>query len=308
MYLVTGGAGFIGSHIVERLVTEGHQVRVLDDLSTGKRENLNSVAGRIEVIEGDAADAQLAGKAVRGVEGIFHLAALPSVPLSIQQPFRNQRCGEVATLTILDAARQARVRRVVFTSSSAIYGNSGVALNHENLPPAPLNPYAFSKLAGEWYCRIYAQLHQPLDTVCLRYFNVFGPRQDPSSPYSGVISIFARCLKNNTAPTIYGDGLQTRDFVEVTNIVEANLLAMNASRSFGGDCFNVATGESITLLMLWQELCRIAGKEIDPQFAPARSGDIKLSQASIAKIQQTLGFTPKVSWQQGLRRLWQSLG
>jgi len=211
----------------------------------------------------------------------------------------------VATLTVLEAAQKAGVKRVVFTSSSAIYGNSTAPVNDETLSPAPLNPYALSKLTGEMYCRIFSQLYPQLDTVCLRYFNVFGPRQDPSSPYSGVISIFLKCLKNKTAPTIFGDGLQTRDFVEVSNVVQANLLAMNSPKPLRGEAFNVATGESVTLLQVWNELCKISGVEMEPQFAPERLGDIKHSRASIEKIRSTLGYEPKVSWQEGLRRLWE---
>jgi UDP-glucose 4-epimerase len=306
-YLVTGGAGFIGSHIAVRLIGDGHRVRVLDDLSTGKRDNLQAAIKQVEFLPRDASDPRDIADAMRGIDGVFHLAAVPSVPLSVKEPLKNQRSGEVATLAVLDAAQKAGVRRVVFTSSSAIYGNAQVAQNHEDLPPAPLNPYALSKLAGEWYCRVFSQLYPTLDTVCLRYFNVFGPRQDPSSPYSGVISIFLKCLKNKTAPTIFGDGQQTRDFVEVTNVVEANVLAMNARESVRGDAFNVATGESVSLVQVWQELCRISGERIEPQFGPERVGDIKHSRASIEKIRKVLGYEPKVNWRDGLKRLWDSM-
>lgn len=303
-FLVTGGAGFIGSHIVERLIREGHQARVLDDLSTGKQDNLKPVADKVEFIHGDAASPEAVASAVNGVDGVFHLAAMPSVPRSIKEPLQNQRAGEVATLVVLHAAQQAGVPRVVYTSSSAIYGNSTAPVNDEAMPAAPLNPYALSKFTGEGYCQVYAQLYPKLDTVCLRYFNVFGVRQDPSSPYSGVISIFLRCLKNHTAPTIFGDGQQTRDFVEVSNVAEANLLAMNSKARLRGEPFNVATGQSVSLLQVWDYLCEIAGERLAPQFGPERLGDVKFSRASIKKIETLLGYKTTVSWQEGLRRLW----
>lgn len=304
-FLVTGGAGFIGSHIAERLVKDGHRVRVLDNLSTGKRGNLAAMADQCEFIHGDAADAKTVAAAVKDIHGIFHLAAVPSVPLSIKEPLQNQRAGEVALLTVLDAAQKSGVKRIVYTSSSAVYGNSTAPVNHEDLPPAPLNPYALSKLTGEGYCKIFSQLYPALDTACLRYFNVFGPRQDPSSPYSGVISIFLNCLKEKKTPTIFGDGRQTRDFVEVSNVVEANLLAMNATSPLHGESFNVATGESVTLIEVWNYLRELSGEKIEPQFGPERLGDIKHSRASIEKIQQRLGYVPKVNWREGLSRLWE---
>ncbi len=306
-YLVTGAAGFIGSHLAERLLLEGHHVKALDNLSTGHIENLQAIRNRLEWIEGDAASPETAATAAQGVEGIFHLAAIPSVPLSIEKPLQNQRSGEVATLTLLEAARRAGVRRFVYTSSSAIYGNTGANSNAEDLRPRPLNPYALSKLTGEHYCRIYSQLHAGLDTACLRYFNVFGPRQDPSSPYSGVISIFIRCLQNRETPTIFGDGQQSRDFVEVSNVVAANLHAMNAPQTLNGEPFNVGTGESVTILEVWNFLQKLAGRETPPRFAPERAGDIKHSCASIRKIQDQLGYEPRCRWQEGLQGLWESV-
>lgn len=302
-YLVTGGAGFIGSHLTENLVQQGHQVRVLDNLSSGNLENLKSVAGHFEWIQGNAADASIVNAAMKNIEGVFHMAAIPSVPLSIKEPVQNQHAGEVANLVVLTAAQRAGVRRVVHTSSSAVYGNTTTKQNSEELPPHPLNFYALSKLTGEGYCRIYSDLFPGFDTVSLRYFNVFGLRQDPSSPYSGVISIFLRCLKEKTAPTIFGDGSQSRDFVEVSNIVQANVLAMNSVKPLRGDYFNVGTGESVTILEVWEFLRELAGLEIKPNFAPERAGDIKNSCANIEKIQKTLGFTPSVRWRTGLEKL-----
>ncbi|MBC8001463.1 MAG: NAD-dependent epimerase/dehydratase family protein, partial [Opitutaceae bacterium] len=282
-YLVTGGAGFIGSHLAERLVRDGHQVRILDNLSSGRLHNLTGIRDRIEFIQGDGSVPDLMDPAARGVDGIFHLAAIPSVPLSIKDPVGNLRSGEAATLAVIHAARQAGVRRVVFSSSSAIYGDTGLNQNSEELPPNPLSFYALSKLNGEEYNRLYSRLFAELDTVSLRYFNVFGPRQDPSSPYSGVISIFMKCLIEQQRPTIYGDGSQRRDFVEVSDVVQANLLAMSSTESFRGDTFNVGTGESVTILEIWNQLKKLAQSDLEPQFAAPRLGDIRNSCASIAK-------------------------
>ena len=306
-FLVTGGAGFIGSHLVERLIRDGHRVRVLDDLSSGKLENLHAVKDRLDFVHGNAALAADTARAVAGVRGVFHLAAISSVTVSIEQPLRNQQAGEVATLTVLDAARRAGVRRVVLSSSASVYGNSENAANAESLPSQPLSFYALSKLTGENYARIFSALHPGFDTVSLRYFNVFGPRQDPANPYSGVISIFLRCLKTGHAPTIFGDGRQTRDFVEVSNIVEANLLAMQAAQPLRGEVYNVGTGESVSLLEVWQRLGELAGTSLQPAFAAPRAGDIRHSRAAIEKIRAQLGYAVRVSWQDGLQKLWDSL-
>ena len=306
-FLVTGGAGFIGSHLVERLVAEGHRVRVLDDLSTGKLTNLGAVADRIEFIQGSAANASDARRAMVGISGVFHLAAISSVAVSLETPLCNQQAGEVATLTVLDAARRAGVRRVVLTSSASVYGDTETSANDESLPPKPLSFYALSKLTGENYGRIFTSLYPEFDTASLRYFNVFGPRQDPNSPYSGVISIFLKCLRTGQAPMIFGDGQQTRDFVEVTNVVEANVLAMKCSPPLGGESFNVGTGESVSLLEIWQCLRELANSPLAPSFSAARAGDIRHSRASIAKIQTHLGYSARISWQDGLKKLWQSL-
>ncbi len=306
-FLVTGGAGFIGSHLVERLVSSGHRVRVLDDLSTGHSANLNSVANRIDLVKGCAANAGDVERAIKGVRGVFHLAAISSVTVSLQNPLRNQQAGEVATLTVLDAARRAGVSRVILTSSASVYGDTEMAANDESLTPKPLSFYALSKLTGEHYGRIFSKLYPEIDTASLRYFNVFGPRQDPTNPYSGVISIFIKCLQQGTPPTVFGDGLQTRDFVDVANVVDANLLAMNATKPLRGEAFNVGTGESVTLLEVWERLRQIAGSTLEPKFAAPRAGDIRHSRASIGKIQAHLGYQPRISWRDGLKTLWESL-
>ena len=250
-FLVTGGAGFIGSHLVSKLVSLGHHVRVLDNLSTGRRENLADVAQRIEWIEANAADSAAVEKAMGGIEGVFHLAAIPSVQLSIEQPLTTQRSAEVATLAVLNAARNAGVKRVVYSSSCAVYGDSGNQSNKEDAKTQPLTFYGLGKVTGEEYCRVSSHLYPGFETVSLRYFNVFGLRQSPSSPYSGVISIFLKCLRDRTPPTIFGDGRQTRDFIEVSNVVAANLAAMSSKSVFRGDCFNVGTGTSVSILELW---------------------------------------------------------
>jgi UDP-glucose 4-epimerase len=303
-YAVTGGAGFIGSHLVERLVRDGHAVRVLDDLSSGHAENLAPVRNHIELITGSAADPAAVERTVAGVEGIFHLAAISSVARSMEAPRECQQSGEVATLTVLDQARLAGVHRVVFSSSAAIYGDTARLKNAESLPPQPLSLYAVGKVAGENYCRAFTRLYPALDTVSLRYFNVFGPRQDPRSPYSGVISIFLRCARERHAPTLFGDGQQTRDFVAVENVVEANLLAMRHANPLGGESFNVGTGASVSLLAVWEELQRLSGTTIPPGFGSPRLGDIRDSCADIGKIQTVLGYRPTVDWKSGLAQLW----
>lgn len=301
-YLVIGGAGFIGSHLVEALVQRGHSVRVLDDLSFGSRENLAMVAPRMEWIEGDASSSAAVSAALKGIDGVFHLASTSSVQLSMEDPLRNLRSGEEAMLNVLDQCRKTRVRRLVYSSSAAVYGDFPEHPKHEQLQVQPCSVYAVSKAAGELYAKVFAATGGP-DTASLRYFNVFGPRQRPSSPYSGVISIFLDCLRRKTAPVIYGDGLQTRDFISVHDVVHANILAMEHRDALGGECFNVATGRSVTILEVWNELCRIAGNRIEPKFAELRKGDIRMSSASIEKIGKTLGFSPMKKFSDALRAL-----
>jgi UDP-glucose 4-epimerase len=300
--LVTGGAGFIGSNLVEACVHSGDEVRVLDDLSTGHRENLACVVGDVDWLEGSAADPDACRRAVAGCEIVYHLAALPSVPLSIEDPLRTHAANVVGTLCLLRAARDAGVRRVVYAASCAIYGRGGSEPRHEELPPDPLSPYAVQKYAGELYCRQFAALYG-LQTVALRYFNVFGPRQDPASPYAAVIPIFIRALLRGEPPTIYGDGLQTRDFVYVKDVVEANRAAARGGRESSGQVFNVGRGEQHSLLEMVERIAKALDRErIAPLFLPERAGDVRTSQADIRKIQRLLGWTPRFSLEDGLRQ------
>ncbi len=300
--LVTGGAGFIGSHLAERLVRDGHRVRVADNLSTGFRRNLAPVAQDIEFIEGALENPAIAARAVAGVEVIFHQAALPSVPRSVLDPLASQRCGEVATLTLLQAAARAGARRVIYASSSSIYGDTPTLPKAETMPPRPLSPYAATKLAGEGYMTAYAAL-SGMDTLCLRYFNVFGPRQDPTNQYAGVIAKFVAVMTRGERPTIYGDGTATRDFTPVANAVAANLLAMTSPGSFQGEPFNIACGRQISIARLAQQLNQLLGTSLEPIHAPPRSGDIAHSLADIDKAKRVLGYAPTVTFEEGLSEL-----
>lgn len=304
--LVTGGAGFIGSHLVEALLGEGYRVRVLDNLSTGHRSNLAHLDGRYEWIEGDLADFAACEAAAAGVDYVFHQGAIPSVPRSVKNPIESHVNGPTATLNILEAARQAGVKRVMFAASSSAYGDTVELPKHEAMLPTPLSPYAAGKLAGEHYISVYART-MGLDAVSLRYFNIFGPRQDPSSPYSGVISLFIKFMSQGQRPTIYGDGSQTRDFTYVANAVAANLAAMRCPRPLKGQVFNVGTGERISLLDLVGALNRILGTSLEPVFAEPRAGDVKDSLASLDRIREAIGYEPKVSFEDGLRRTVQSV-
>lgn len=301
LVVVTGGAGFIGSHLVEALLAEGRPVRVVDNLATGHRGNLAAVEGRYEWIEGDLASFDLARRVVEGAEYVFHEAAIPSVPRSVRDPIESHEAGPTATLNVLEAARQAGVRRVMFAASSSAYGDAPELPKHEGMPPRPLSPYAAGKLAGEHYVRVYART-MGLDGVSLRYFNVFGPRQDPSSPYSGVISAFVARMARGERPTIYGDGSQTRDFTYVANVVQANLLAMRHPEPLLGEAYNVGTGGRVSLLDLVGSLNAILGTTLEPAFEPARAGDVPDSQASLERIASALGYRPEVDFDEGLRR------
>jgi UDP-glucose 4-epimerase len=299
--LVTGGAGFIGSHLVEALLNEGFRVRVVDNLITGRLPNLAHLEGRFEWIEGDLADFEVCRRAANGVDCIFHHAAIPSVPRSMQEPLVFHASGPTATINVLEAARLAGVRRLLFAASSSAYGDTVELPKHEEMPPAPKSPYAAGKLAGEHYVRVYAQT-MGLDGVSLRYFNIFGPRQDPSSPYTGVISIFIKRMSQGERPLIYGDGTQTRDFTYVANVVAANLAAMRRAEPLGGIVLNVGSGQSIRLLDLVAALNTILGTNLQPEFQPQRPGDVRDSLASLNRIREVLGYQPTVSFDEGLRR------
>jgi UDP-glucose 4-epimerase len=297
-YLVTGGAGFIGSHLAEELVRRGERVRVVDSLVTGKRRNLALVASSIEFIEGDLADAAVARQAVAGMDYVLHQAAIPSVPRSVADPVTSHRSIVEATLNILVAARDAGVKRVIYAGSSSVYGNQPTLPKHEDMVSQPLSPYALQKLVGEQYGQMFTALYG-LETVSTRYFNVFGPRQDPSSPYSGVISVFARAVVSGRVPTIYGDGEQTRDFTFVANVVDGVLKACQAPGA-AGHVFNVATGGRISLNQLFDVVQKLAGSRITPVYAPERVGDVKHSQADISRARAVLHYEPAVSLEEGL--------
>jgi len=298
-YLVTGGAGFIGSHLCEELARRGHTVRVADSLITGKRSNLDHVPG-VEFLEGDLADPAFAQRAVHGVEYVLHQAAIPSVPRSVKDPIASNRANVDATLNVLVAARDAGVARLVFAGSSSAYGNTPTLPKREDMPANPLSPYALQKVVGEQYLQMFTRLYG-LETVSIRYFNVFGPRQDPSSPYSGVISLFITHLLAGKGPKIYGDGGQTRDFTYVANVVDGVLRACTADGA-SGQVINVATGGRISLNELFTTLRTIIGGTMEPEYLPERAGDVRDSQADIGKAKRILGYQPVVPFEEGLRR------
>ncbi|HEX2341383.1 MAG TPA: SDR family oxidoreductase [Vicinamibacterales bacterium] len=298
-YLVTGGAGFIGSHLAEELTRRGASVRVVDSLITGKRRNLDHLRG-VEFIEGDLADLSVAKRAVEGCAFVLHQAAIPSVPRSVKDPITSNRANIDATLNILVATRDAGVKRVVYAGSSSAYGNTETLPKHEKMPTGPLSPYALQKLVGEQYMQLFTNLYG-LETVTIRYFNVFGPRQDPSSPYSGVISLFISALAEGRQPTIYGDGEQTRDFTYVANVVDGVLRACEAPKA-SGEVINVATGGRISLNKLFQTVRALTGSSVEPIYGPERAGDVRDSQADITKARELLGYTPTVMLEEGLKR------
>jgi len=298
-YLVTGGAGFIGSHLVEELVRRGERVRVVDNLSTGKRQNIAHLTS-VEFVEGDLADPLVAQRAVAGIEYVLHQAAIPSVPRSVQDPITSNRANIDATLNILVAARDAGVKRLVYAGSSSAYGDTPTLPKVETMATAPLSPYALQKLVGEQYAQMFTRLYG-LETVTIRYFNVFGPRQDPSSPYSGVISLFISALCNGRQPTIYGDGEHTRDFTYVANVVDGVLRACTAAGA-SGEVINVATGGRISLNTLFTTIRDLVDATVDPIYSAPRPGDVKDSQADISKARRILGYAPIVSFEEGLAR------
>jgi UDP-glucose 4-epimerase len=299
LYLVTGGAGFIGSHLCEELTRRGERVRVVDSLITGKRANLAHVPG-VDLIEGDLADIAVAHRAAAGVDYVLHQAAIPSVPRSVSDPITSNRANIDATLNILVAARDAGVKRVVYAGSSSAYGDQPTLPKREDMPTKPLSPYALQKLVGEQYLALFTKLYG-LDTVTTRYFNVFGPRQDPSSPYSGVISLFISALVEARQPVIYGDGGQTRDFTYVANVVDGVLRACHAP-GLAGEMMNVATGGRISLNELLRTLCELIGVRTQAVYKEPRAGDVRDSQADISRAKALTGYVPTVDLREGLER------
>lgn len=299
-YLVTGGAGFIGSHIVEGLVQQGEQVRVLDNFSTGRRDNLVRSLQHIDLIEGDLRDLPTVRRAAEGVDYVLHQAALPSVPRSINDPLTTHTANTTGTLHLLVAARDAGVRRVVYASSSSVYGDSPILPKRENMLPCPMSPYAVSKLTGERYCYVFTEVYG-LETVCLRYFNVYGPRQDPISQYAAVIPKFITAMLGGESPVIYGDGCQSRDFTYVSNVVGANLLAATVP-GVAGRVLNAACGQRHTLLDLIATLNEILGTHFAPVHSDPRPGDVRHSLADITAAQEAMGYRAGVDFKEGVRR------
>jgi nucleoside-diphosphate-sugar epimerase len=304
--LVTGGGGFIGSHLVEALLQRGASVRALDNLTTGHRANLAGVLAHPEAqkaftfIEGDVTDRKTVQEAIKGVDYVLHQAALPSVQRSVEDPITSNRVNVEGTLNVLVAAQEARVRRVVYASSSSVYGDSPQLPKLESMPTNPLSPYAVSKLAAEAYCRTFTRVYG-LETVSLRYFNVFGPRQDPNSLYAAVLPRFIGALLSEEPPVIYGDGSQSRDFTYIENVVQANLLALEATE-VGGEAFNIACGESVTLKTVLECLAEFSNRVVVPEYQASRAGDIKHSLADISKAERMLGYRPVIPFQEGLKR------
>jgi UDP-glucose 4-epimerase len=298
--LVTGGAGFIGSHLVEGLLARGNRVRVLDDLSTGKFANLRAVEKQVELVRGSVTDPAAVAAAVKGCKVVYHLAALPSVARSVEEPVPTHEICATGALHVLDAARRLGVRRVVYAASSSAYGDIPGAVRREDEPVSPMSPYAAAKLAGEFYCRCFTTVYG-LETVRLRFFNIFGPRQDASSPYSGVIALFIAAMTEGRIPRIDGDGLQSRDFTYVANVVQAVLKAAGAPGA-SGNVYNIGTGGSTTVLDLVAGLNQLLGTNVQPVHGPPRPGDVRHSQADITRARQDLGYEPTVSFVEGLRR------
>jgi nucleoside-diphosphate-sugar epimerase len=302
LYLITGIGGFIGSSLARALLARGEQVRGVDNFSTGKRENIAEILDRIDFREADLLDADAMHKACAGADFVLHQAAIPSVPKSVLDPLGSNRANIDGTVNLLVAARDAKVKRVVYAASSSAYGDTPTLPKHEEMKPDPISPYAVAKLAGEHYMVSFYRCYG-LETVCLRYFNVFGPRQDPSSPYSGVLAKFITLMLRGDQPTIFGDGEQSRDFTYIDNVVHANLLACTAlAHQVAGRMFNIATGDRITLNQTFQALQGLTGFSGQPVYGPERGGDIKHSLADIAKAQANLGYKPTVDFEEGLRR------
>jgi UDP-glucose 4-epimerase len=298
--LITGGAGFIGSHLAEHLVRAGENVRVIDDFSTGKRDNISDVAASIELIEASILDSRALASACKGVDYVLHEAAIPSVPRSVKDPVGTHEAAATGTLMVLEAARAAKVKRVIYAASSSAYGDTPTLPKNEDMKPEPLSPYAIGKLTGEYYARVYYEIYG-LETVSLRYFNVFGLRQDPESLYAAVIPIFIAGLLRGERPTIFGDGEQTRDFTYVDNVVDANLEACTAEGASGG-LFNIASGTRTTINDLFRTVRKIVGANMEPIYGKPRAGDVKHSLADISRAKSVLGYEPKVALEEGLQR------
>lgn len=299
--LVTGGAGFIGSSIAEALLSAGETVRILDDFSSGRRQNLESLKGKVEVIEGTIVDPATVKRAMNGCEGVFHEAAIPSVARSVEDPQRSMLANVQGTTVVLDVARTSGVRRVVFAASSSAYGNTPTLPKVETMMPEPLSPYAVSKLTGEHLLRTFSSLYG-LETLSLRYFNVFGPKQDPTSQYAAVIPNFITAAIRNEAPTVHGDGEQTRDFCYIENVIAANLQAMNTSNKLSGEVVNIACGERISLNQLLDILGEEAGHKVERKYIEPRAGDVRDSLADISRARKLIGYDPKVSVRDGLKK------
>jgi nucleoside-diphosphate-sugar epimerase len=299
-FLVTGGAGFIGSNICKKLVSQGYFVRIVDNLLTGKKSNLSPISDKIEFIEADMGDPDVARQVMKGIDIVLHQGALPSVPRSVDDPAATHKHCVDATFTLLLAARDARVKRFVYAASSSAYGDTPTLPKVETMAVNPLSPYAAAKLMGEFYCSVFSKVFG-LETVSLRYFNVFGPQQDPTSQYAAAIPAFVTSILKNTSPTVYGDGEQSRDFTYVDNVVEANLLAARAKQT-KGEVVNIACGEAITVNAIIKMINEIVGKNVKPIYAPARKGDVKHSLADITAAKKLLGFKPVVGFRQGLEK------
>ena len=301
-YLITGIAGFIGSSLARAVLAQGDKVRGIDNFSTGKAENIAEILGRIDFREADLLDMQAVQSACTGADYVLHQAAIPSVPKSVLDPLGSNRANVDATVNLLVAARDAKVKRVVYAASSSVYGDTPTLPKHEDMPPNPISPYAVAKLAGEYYMTSFYRCYG-LETVCLRYFNIFGPRQDPSSPYSGVLAKFITQMLKGDQPTIFGDGTQSRDFTYVDNAVEANLLACKApAKQVAGGVFNIATGQRADLNQTFRLLKTLIGYPGEVKYAPERAGDVKHSLADISRAEKFLGYQPKVAFEDGLSR------
>jgi UDP-glucose 4-epimerase len=296
--LVTGGAGFIGSHLVDSLVSAGCKVAVLDNLSSGNYANLKHLEGKFAFYRDDIRNQRAISTAAEGCEVIFHLAAIVSVPQTIEDPVESDAVNDTGTLLVLDTARRKKARRVIFSGSCAVYGDDRRLPKQEDMNPKPQSPYAVQKLAGEYYARVYYELYG-LEAVALRYFNVYGPRQDPLSPYSGVISIFMAKALHNEPAVIYGDGNQSRDFIYVQDVVRAHMLAA-AAKGVGGQVMNIGTGRSVVIKQLWKSICALSGQNLEPEYAPKRPGDIVKSVGGIGAGRALLGFEPEISFEKGL--------